>query len=135
MSEQTSGSRGKVAWLLQVVLAALFAWQGMIKFTQPEGLPEQMAWVYDLSPGLSNFVGVVELAAAVGLILPAVTGILRWLTPLAAAGLVALMLGAAVWHVPREEYQSVVFNLVVAAMAAVVFRLRQDWLPQRAAAA
>lgn len=135
MTERTGGARGLVAWILQGVLAALFAWQGVIKFTQPEGLPEQMEWVYDLSPALSAFVGVVELAAAAGLILPAATGILRWLTPLAAGGLVVLMLGAAVWHVPREEYQSVVFNILVAALAGVVLWLRRELLPQRTAAA
>lgn len=133
MAAHRSGTRaGTTAWILQAVLAALFTWQGILKFAVPDNLPSQLEWVYDMSEGLRAFVGVVELLAAAGLILPAVTGILRWLTPVAAAGLVALMIGAAIWHVPREgETQSIVFNLVVAAAAAVIVYLRRDWLPGR----
>jgi len=62
-----------------------------------------MAWMYELSPGLHYFSGSVEILAALGLNLPGLTRIQPRLTPLAALGLVLVMLGAAAWHVGRGE--------------------------------
>ena len=57
-----------------------------------------MAWMYDLPPGLRYFSGTAEVLAGLGLILPGLTRIQTRLTPLAAVGLVLVMMGAAVWH-------------------------------------
>jgi hypothetical protein len=73
--------------------------------------------VAELSTGSMRLVGIVELLAAIGLILPLLLGILPILTPLAAAGLILVMLGAVVVHVRRKE--SPIPNIVLALIAAV----------------
>jgi putative oxidoreductase len=76
--------------------------------------------MYDLPTPLHTIAGAAELLAAVGLILPGVTRIQTRLTPLAAFGLVLLMLGAIVFHIARGELMNVVVNQVVAALATFV---------------
>src|SRR5690606_4224317 len=84
-----------------------------------EALAGQMAWVEDFSAGTIKAIGVLELLGALGLILPAVTGVLPWLTPLAAAGLVLTMLGAAATHLRRGENQTAIGNGVLLLLAAL----------------
>ena len=108
-------------WVIQIVLALAFLAAGAGKLTQPrEKLVERMAWAEDFSPGTIKLIGAVEVLGAVGLVLPALTGVLVWLTPLAAAGLAVTMVLAAVVHVRRGETQMVVVNLVLGLLAAFV---------------
>jgi putative oxidoreductase len=107
-------------WLLQLLLGSYFVITGIVHFVVPPGLPEPMAWMYELSPWLHYVVGTAEILAGLGLVLP---GLLRrhtYLTPLAALGLVFVMLGAASWHLMRGEYASIVMNLALAALAAFI---------------
>ena len=84
-----------VLWIVQILLALAFAMAGVMKTTQPiEKLATNMGWVKDFTAQIVRLIGTLELLAAVGLILPAVTGILPWLTPVAAIGLVLTMVGA-----------------------------------------
>jgi hypothetical protein len=64
--------------------------------------------------------GALEVLAAVGLILPAVLGIVPVLVPLAAVGLVLLMVGAAVTHARRGESRAIVTNVVLVVLASMV---------------
>lgn len=108
-------------WVIQIVLAVLFGAAGLGKLTQPrEKLIARMEWAEDFTDGQVKAIGAVELLGAIGLVLPAATGILPWLTPLAAAGLAVTMVLAAVVHVRRKEMQLVPVNLVLAALAAFV---------------
>jgi uncharacterized membrane protein len=73
-------------WIVQAVLAAMFAIAGVMKSTQPKDkLVGQLPWVVDFSQGTVRLIGIVEFAAALGLILPATTGIApllpRWPRP------------------------------------------------------
>ncbi|MGO9284840.1 MAG: DoxX family protein, partial [Mycobacterium sp.] len=77
-------------------------------------------WVEDVPAGLIKAIGALEILAAIGLILPPALGIFPVLAPLAAAGLVAVMVGAIITHARRGEYSSVVVNVVLAAMAIFV---------------
>jgi len=79
-----------------------------------------MAWMYELSPSLHYFSGAAEILAALGLVLPGLTRIQTRLTSLAALGLVLVMLGAAVWHFPRNEFPNIVMNLILAGLAGFV---------------
>lgn len=79
---------------------------------------EQMAYIAAIPSGLRWFTGVAEALAGVGLILPGLTRILPWLTPWAAVGLILVMVGAVIFHIPRKEYPNIVFNLVLLALAA-----------------
>jgi uncharacterized membrane protein YphA (DoxX/SURF4 family) len=108
-------------WILQIVLAAMFAMAGVMKSTQPkEKLAAKMPWVEDFSAGSVKFIGIVELIAAIGLILPAATGIAPVLTPLAATGLAVTMVLAAITHLRRHEYANIGVNLVLLVIAVVI---------------
>src|SRR5262247_1115028 len=80
-------------WVVQVLLALLFAWAGGFKLVMPL---EQMAGPVTLPGWFLRFIGLCELLGALGLILPSLLRIRPGLTPLAAAGLVVIMIGATV---------------------------------------
>jgi len=67
-----------------------------------------------------RLIGVAELAAAPGLILPAATGIAPMLTPLAETGLGVVMVLAAITHARRKEPGAIAFNAVLLVIASVV---------------
>ena len=90
-------------WVLQVLFGIFFLYNGILHFIVPPGLPPPMAWMYELPPGLHYFSGAAEILAGFGLILPGLTRIQTRLIPLAALGLVLVMVGAAVWHLTRNE--------------------------------
>ncbi|MFI8952262.1 DoxX family protein [Streptomyces sp. NPDC053750] len=108
-------------WIVQAVLALMFASAGVMKSTQPKDkLAEKLGWPGDYSAGTVRFIGVVEFAAALGLILPAATGIAPVLTPLAATGLAMVMALAMTVHARRKETPAIGFNAVVLILAAVI---------------
>lgn len=107
-------------WVIQAILAAVFFGQGILKFVQPATLPETVSWVYDVTGPLAMVLGVAELAAVAGLILPGLTGIAPRLTSAAAAGLVLVMIGAIAFHAGRGESQQIVMNVVLLGLAAAV---------------
>lgn len=108
-------------WILQIVLAVGFLMAGAMKLTQPRAtLAPKMAWVEDFTDGQVKAIGAVEIAAAVGLILPAATDIAPVLTPLAAAGLVIVMIRAAATHLRRHEAQFLPVNATLLILAAIV---------------
>lgn len=110
-----------LVWIIQIVLALAFAAAGLMKLTTPRAeLAKKMGWAEDFSDGTVQLIGALELAAAVGLILPWATGVFPVLTLLAALGLVVVMLLAARVHYRRNESQMVTINLVLAALAVVV---------------
>jgi len=110
-----------VLWVVQALLALAFGAAGFGKLLRPkEQLRERMGWVDDFSQGAVRFIGAVEVLGAIGLILPALTGVATWLTPTAAAGLVVVMLGAIATHLRRHETSMVVPPLVLGLLAAFV---------------
>ena len=110
-----------VLWILQGILAVLFLFAGFTKVSQPkEKLLGAMSWVEDFSPSMVKTIGTFEILGAIGLIVPWATGIAPVLTPIAALGLVALMIGAATTHLRRKENQPVVINAGLAIAALIV---------------
>ena len=107
-------------WVLQVLLAAAFLVAGVTHGFQQERAKAQMKWPAAVQPGVLTFIGVSEILGAVGVILPALTRILPWLTSLAAVGLAIVMLLAAGFHGMRREYSSILFNLVLLVLSAFV---------------
>jgi uncharacterized membrane protein YphA (DoxX/SURF4 family) len=108
-------------WIVQILLAIAFLLSGLMKATQSkEKLFERMAYVEDFSDGTIRLIGILEVLGAIGLVLPALTGILPWLTPLAAVGLVLTMVGAAITHVRRGENSMIVAPIVLLILAAFV---------------
>jgi hypothetical protein len=103
-------------WVIQVLLAALFVFAGGMKLVMPL---DQLAGPVALPGWFLRFIGVVELLGGLGLVLPAATGIFPWLTPLAAAGLVVVMIGAVGITLVAPS-AAVLIPLVVGALCVVV---------------
>ena len=104
-------------WVIQALLAALFLFAGVMKLIMP------IAALTSQSPlpgGFLRFIGVVEVLGAIGLILPAATGIWRKLTPLAAAGLVIIMIGATGLTIAGGNVAPALIPLVVGILSAFV---------------
>ncbi len=109
-------------WLVQLVLAAAFGMAGFMKSTQPVDALVQagIAWASQVPLPLVRFIGISELAGAIGLILPAATKIKPTLTPLAALGLLTIMILAMAFHLSRGEGQALPINMVLGGLAAFV---------------
>jgi len=111
-----------VLWIGAGVLAAVFLVSGGMKLSQPK---EKLAasglrWTDDYSGRMVKLIGTLEVLAAVGLVLPALVGIAVVLVPVAALGLVVLMIGAVITHGRRKESQMILVNLVLLVLAAAV---------------
>jgi uncharacterized membrane protein YphA (DoxX/SURF4 family) len=105
-------------WAAQAVLAVVFAITGYLKLTiSPVDLAHASS---GLSLGLIRFIGVAEVAGAVGLILPAATRILPVLTPIAAGALALVMVLAGIFHASRGEVVSILPVLVLGAIGLFV---------------
>jgi uncharacterized membrane protein YphA (DoxX/SURF4 family) len=110
-----------VLWVVQVLLAGMFGMAGIMKTFQTAKAKEQMPWAKNRSDTFVRFVGVGELLGALGLFLPLMTGILPWLTPLAAAGLAAIQLLAIFTeHLPKKEYNVIPINILLLALSIFV---------------
>jgi hypothetical protein len=108
------------AWIAQVLAALAFGAHGYILLFRREQALRQYRWATDVPESLRRFIGTAELLGAIGLIVPAATRVLPWLTPLAAIGLATIMVLAALFHISRREWPNVVFNLVLGTLAAFV---------------
>lgn len=109
-------------WILQVALAAAFLAHGLMFLFPPADLVAVMD--ASIAKPLRLFLGVAEVAAAVGLVVPGLTRIKPALVALAAACLTPIMVGATVLHVARGEYSSAVTTGVLLALLGVVAWLR-----------
>jgi uncharacterized membrane protein YphA (DoxX/SURF4 family) len=109
-------------WIIAGVLAAAFLAAGAMKLAQPKErlAASGMGWTEEFTPGMVKTIGLLEVLAAIGLILPAALGVLPVLVPLAAVGLTALMAGAAITHARRKETQMIAANAVLLVLAAAV---------------
>lgn len=106
-------------WFAQLLLAALFLLHGVMLLVLPAPVRRQMSSLPG-GPPFFRLIGLAEVLAAAGLTLPTVTGILSWVTPLAAAGLLVIMLGAAILHFRRAAYPQAVGDAVVLAFVTIV---------------
>jgi DoxX-like family len=104
-------------WIVQGLLALLFLFAGGMKLVLPlEALTEEMPL-----PGLFvRFIGVAEVLGAIGLILPGLLRMWPGLTPLAAAGLVLIMIGATVLTLASGQVAPALIPIVVGLLLAFV---------------
>ncbi len=107
-------------WLAQILLALAFLAAGAMHAFRYEQAKRQLPWVSAIPQGQVRIIGVLEMLGAVGLILPAVTGVLPWLTPSAAVGLALLMTFAIAFHLTRSEGRNAVGNGALLAIAVFV---------------
>jgi len=117
-----------VLWIIQALLAALFLFAGGAKLVLPiEEMTKEIAM-----PGwFLRFIGVAEVLGGLGLVLPWITRIRPGLTPLAAAGLVIIMIGATVVTMMTGEIVIALFPLVTGILCAFVAYGRWRLTPLR----
>jgi len=116
-----------VLWVLQILLALAFCAHGGLMLFPPAAVAAQMNAT--LPRWLSVFIGVAEVLAAVGLILPGVTGIQPRLVAWAAFGIMIVMICATGFHATRGEVSSAITTLVLLALATFVAYMRWRVLP------
>lgn len=111
-------------WIVAGLLATAYIAVGGMKIVmstkQLADNPNLAAIAEELSAPAIKAIGAIEVAGAVGLILPWLTGIAPVLTPVAALGLVALQIGAMVFHGRRHEFKQWPVNVAFAGLAAFV---------------
>jgi uncharacterized membrane protein YphA (DoxX/SURF4 family) len=116
-----------VLWVLQVSLAVAFFAHGWLFLVPPPAIAEQMN--ASLPRWFQLFLGVAEVLAAVGLILPGLTRIRPWLVTWAAVGIMIVMVSATIFHLVRGEMSSAGITAVLLAMATFVAYMRHRVLP------
>ena len=117
----------RLLWALQVLLALAFLAHGFMLLFPPASIVEQMN--SSMSREFQVFLGVAEVLAAVGLTVPGITGIQPWWTPLAAVGIMIVMISATIFHVMRNEISSAVTTFVLLVMAIFVAYMRWKVVP------
>jgi uncharacterized membrane protein YphA (DoxX/SURF4 family) len=116
-------------WIVQGLLAALFLFAGVMKFIMTV---EEMTRDIAMPGAFLRFIGVAEILGAIGLILPGLLRIRPGLTPLAAAGLALIMIGATVITLTYMGGGMALFPLVVGLLAIFVAYGRWRLAPQEA---
>jgi len=108
-------------WVAQVLGAGLFIMSGVMKTMTP--IPElsaMMPWAGEYSATFVRFIGVIDIAGGVGLLLPSLTRIMPRLTVIAAAACVLLQILAIGFHATRGEFEVLPLNVVYIALALIV---------------
>ena len=114
-------------WIVQGIVAFIYLMAGSMKTFQLEKARESMNWTQGRSDGYIRFIGIMELLGALGMILPLVTGILPWLTVLAAVGLSTIqVLALFTEHLPKKEYNYVPINTILFVLSAFIAFGRWD---------
>lgn len=119
----STGSRTEhiALWIGQLVLGVLFLTASYLKTSMPaDALRLALPWTADLPIAVVRALGVLEGLGGLGVVLPALFRVRPSVTPLAAGGLTALMLSAAVFHLLREEPGAAGGVLFLALLAASV---------------
>jgi hypothetical protein len=115
-------------WIIQVLLALLFLFAGVMKLIMPA---EALSKGTSLPVLFLRFIGLAEVLGALGLILPGLFRIQRGLTPLAAAGLVIIMIGATVVNLSGHQMVAAVITLVTGLLSAFVAYSHWSSAPDR----
>jgi hypothetical protein len=124
MSSSNARTNNRLLWAAQIVVALLFLFAGSMKFIMPAAKLQQGPVVLPIA--FIHFIGICECLGALGLVLPGVLRFQTWLTPLAAAGLTVIMIGATVVTVLAMGAAAAIFPAVVGAITAVIALRRRD---------
>jgi uncharacterized membrane protein YphA (DoxX/SURF4 family) len=122
-------------WVVQVLLALVFAGTGLWKlFTPVPVLAEMIPWAGQVPEAFLYATAVIDLCGGVGILLPSLTRIKPGLAVLAALGCAALQVCAIVFHVSRGEVANTPFNFLLVALSLFVFwgRWHRAPIPPRA---
>jgi uncharacterized membrane protein YphA (DoxX/SURF4 family) len=127
MSTSTTRTANRVLWTAQTLTALLFLFAGSVKFVMPADKLQQGPVVLPLA--FIYFIGVCECLGALGLLLPGLTRIRTYLTPLAAAGLTIIMIGATVVSIVGMGALAGIFPAVVGVVTAGIAYGRTNVVP------
>jgi uncharacterized membrane protein len=116
-------------WVFSAVLAVVFLIVGVVHAFRYDVARKRFPWVEDVPRVLVTVIGIVEILGAVGLILPAATGIYPWLTAVAAIALGILMIMASQFHLRRRENTEATLSLVLLGFLIFVAYVRWPLLP------
>lgn len=103
-------------WTVQIFLAFMFSYAGFMKLTKSaQGLADiGWHWATTLPLSFIRFLAIMELLAAIGIILPVLTGIMPYLSNLAAIGMILVQIAAIILHAKRQETKgTIVLNLIL----------------------
>jgi hypothetical protein len=120
----SSRSRHVGLWIAQWLLALLFLFAGIVKLTMPA---PALARQTGLPGWFMRFISVAEIAGALGLVLPGLLRIRRGATPLAACGLIIIMVGAVALSLARMGLSAAVMPFTVGIVLLLVVHGRRDW--------
>lgn len=128
MTQTTSKRANRALWTAQILLALLFLMAGVSKLALPV---EKLQGPIDLPLTFVRFIGVCETLGALGLILPGLLHIRTTLTPLAASGLVIIMVGATVLSVLAIGVGAAILPFVTGIIACTIAYARWRVVPLR----
>lgn len=108
-------------WIAQILLSLCLSWAGIVKLLQPvEQLEMMWPWTGEVPPAFVKLTGIIDLLGALGLVAPSLFRFKPVLTPIAAIGIILLMIAASVFHICRGEGSQIGFNILVAVISAFV---------------
>ena len=114
-------------WVLQVLLAVAFLLHGLLLLMPPAEIAAQL--LMSLPRSFWVFLGVAEIAAAIGLTLPGLTRVMPFLVSWAAVGIMIVMISATGYHIVRGEISSAAVTFVLLIMATFVAYMRLRVMP------
>jgi len=129
---QITENMNTLLWILQGILTIVMLFPGLMKLTNSNAElikkgNGNMDWAEDVSTTNMKLIGLVEVLAAFGLILPVLLDILPILTPIAAIGVVLTMFGAIALHIKRsDEPKAIIINFAIQLIALFVAYGRFD---------
>ncbi|HEY9724666.1 MAG TPA: DoxX family protein [Oscillatoriaceae cyanobacterium] len=107
-------------WIAQVLLGAMFVMAGGMKALTPADQLMVAMKGSGLSLGMARFIGTAELAGAIGVVLPALTRICPILTPIAACGLLTVMILATGFNAMHGQTGAMITTIILGCIAAFV---------------
>ena len=109
-------------WIAQIILAAAFLYSGINKsgLSQQQLIAKGQTGVAGLSPAFIRFIGITEIAGAIGIILPCLLNIAPVLTPVSAIGFGIVMIPAAFIHARLKEPKNIATNVILFALSVFV---------------
>lgn len=109
-------------WIVSIALALAFVVSGGMKVVvSRDKLAEKMTWASHVSPVVVKLIGLLEVLGGLGLVLPPLLGLPSALVPMAAIGLMIIMVGAVITHLRlREGWASAAPAIVLGLLALFV---------------
>ena len=117
MTTKTTKTTSVLLWIVQGLLAALFLFAGVMKLILPLAA---LKGPVDFPGAFIRFIGVAEILGGLGLILPGITRIKTGLTPVAAGGLVIIMVGATITTIVGGALAPALIPMIVGVLSALV---------------